>query len=331
MSAIVYVSNYLDIGARSTPQGLARMQSASLSRMAHHLAVPGQRTAAGPNPEDGTVPLRAAHFAYSNTTDYCTDIALDLLVCPTSLSGTTCRPCASNRRADGSPRAPTVHHWDGDAPGTHNCAPAGALHYVSCPFGLLAQHAHSPHNAVQRVFTDLLRLAYGSANVSSTYGANSGPSAAYSTDHAPDILVRNAANNGQPLLVEIRTIAVEAACHLRSMGPAADAPHVARLRDTVLKDYKSLQNVQGKLCVAVVDLRGGLGGGTTVPNVFQRGTSAIRHGSWARLTSSTPALPASPPLAPLAPVPRDPRMPASTNASSANTGINALQWPAVRR
>jgi hypothetical protein len=44
----------------------------------------------------------------------------------------------------------------------------GGLHYISCPFGLLAQHKDAVHNAAQAVVVQMLLGSFRPADVVST-------------------------------------------------------------------------------------------------------------------------------------------------------------------
>ena len=88
--------------------------------------------------------------------------------------------------------------------------------------------------------------------------------------------MRDALGAGQPLLVEVRVIAAEAASHLRFLD-SPTGPHSQKAKDTVCapaerSGYDRCRGIiRGNLAVAVIDQRGGLGPGVYLENIYFRG------------------------------------------------------------
>jgi hypothetical protein len=206
-------------------------------------------------------------FGYTYPEDWAVDVATDLCITPVHLRGMCCRWCARLTNQAGTPRTPAIILWDGG-----NGGPAGGLHCASCRMIRVAQTAHCAHNAAQRVLVELLSSAFGRINVVTSYYGNRGGGgdamAAHSPHHTPDIMVRDHFGFNKHLLVEVRTIATEAAVYhdcTTSLGP-----HLLKHEETVAT-YRRCQGLNGRLCAFVIDARGGLGVGATYDEIHVDG------------------------------------------------------------
>jgi hypothetical protein len=265
-----------------TPAGRSRMITAPESRMAHLRVRPGDRSTTC-DAAAGAVVQSSGPFAYEQAADWVIDTELDLLVCPGHLAGRCCRHCLGDRNAHGQDRVPQVMPWEGHAVlgqaalGARRQAPPGGLHYVACPFSLLAQHRNSTHNAAQAVVVQMLLKCFRRCDVvSSLLPGGDAAMAIYSPVHIPDIMVRDLYGPGKPLLIDIKTLAVEGV-GVEQAARTPQGPHLAKhdhtVRDT--HQYDSLRGLTGRLCVFAVDLRGGLGIGNSYNDVHVDG--ALRH------------------------------------------------------